>query len=169
MSVVFKEPDKILADILTVFMALDPTRVVLYDENWNPPKDQGIYITIQTDQTETVGISQEFDGFAGTNESSLSAFQRLTVNITSRDRSALQRKEEVAMALTSIYSQQQQELQQCRIFREGPILDLSFIEASKALHRYQIPVKIVYVKSIVLTGASVPVIAPSYPTIVEEA
>jgi hypothetical protein len=168
MSITFKEPDKILADIITVFMGIDATRVVLYDENWSPPKDQGIYITIQTDPTDITGVSQKYNKDTGANESSLSAFQRLSVNITSRDRTALQRKEEVVMALTSIYSQQQQELQQVRIFREGPILDLSFIEGAKALHRYQIPVKITFVKRIVTAG--VPVIVPTNnPEYLEEA
>jgi hypothetical protein len=139
-------------------MGLDPTRVVSYDENWDPPKDQGIYVTIQTDPTDILGVSQKFDPATGTEESSLSAFQRLTVNITSRDRTALQRKEEVVMALTSTYSQQQQELQQCRIFREGPILDLSFIEGPRALHRYQIPVKITFVKT---KTTSIPMIQPN--------
>lgn len=167
MSVTFKEPDLILADIITVFLGLDATRVVVSSENYNPPKDQGIYITIQTDPTEIIGVSQVFNGTTGAEESSISAFQRLTVNVTSRDRSALQRKEEIPMALTSVYSQQQQELQQVRIFREGPILDLSFIEASKALHRYQVPVKITFVKS--KTTANVPAIVPSiYPEILEE-
>lgn len=147
MSVTFIEPDLLLADIITIFMGLDATRVIVSSENYNPPKDQGIYITIQTDPTDIMGVSQIFNPATNSEESSLSAFQRLTVNITSRDRSALQRKEEVVMALTSNYAQQQMEKQQCRIFREGPILDLSFIEASKALHRYQIPVKITYVKT----------------------
>jgi hypothetical protein len=168
MSITFKEPDLILADIITVFLGLDATRVVVSSENYNPPKDQGIYITIQTDPTEILGVSQEYDETTDTETSSISAFQRLAVNITSVDRTALQRKEEIIMALTSTYAVQQMELQQCRIFREGPILDLSFIEASKALHRYQVPVKITFVKTKVT--ASIPVIQPSiYPQIVEEA
>lgn len=142
-----KEPDLILADIIQKFTGIDASRIVVYDENWNPPKDQGIYITIQTAPTTIMGVSQIFNPTTGKEESSISAFQRLTVNISSRDRSSLSLKEEITMALTSTYSQQQQEIQQCRIFREGDILDLSFIEASKALHRYQIPVKIVFVKT----------------------
>lgn len=163
-----KEPDLILADILTVFMGLDASRVVVYAENWDPPKDQGIYVTIQTEPTKILGSSKTFDAQHDTEESSISCFQRLTVNITSRDRTALQRKEEVVMALTSVYSQQQQELQQCRIFRGGDILDLSFIEASKALHRYQVPVIMTFVKT--KTTSSIPTIEPSpNPEILEEA
>lgn len=146
MSITFREPDLLLADIITQFMGLDASRVVVYDENWSPPKDQGIYVTIQTDPSTPLGVSQVFDAATGKEESSVSIFQRLTVNITSRDRSALERKEEVVLALTSTLSQQVQEAQQMRFFREGPILDLSFIEASRALHRYQIPVIATYVK-----------------------
>lgn len=161
-----KEPDKILGDIIQDFMVLDPTRVVVYDENWDPPKDQGIYITIQTDPTDILGVSQNFNPATGEEESSVSAFQRLTVNISSRDRSALERKEEIVMALTSTLSVQRQELEQIRIFREGPILDLSFIEGPRALHRYQIPVKITFVKTKTKT---VPFIQPvPYPAISSE-
>lgn len=142
-----KEPDEILADIITEYMGIDPTRVVLAAENWAPPKGQGIYIIIQTDPAEIMGVSQEFIPSTDSEESSMSGFQRLTVIITSRDRSALERKEEGVMALTSTLSQQTQELEQCRIFREGPIQNLSFIEQTQALHRYQIPVKMTFVKT----------------------
>lgn len=167
MSVTFKEPDLILADIITRFMNIPAERVVVAVEGYDPPKDQGLYVTIQTDPTEIVGTSQDYDAATDTELSSISAFQRLTVQITSRNRDAINRKEEVVMALTSTYAQQVQELQQCRIFREGPLMNLSFIEGAGALHRYQIPVKITYVKT--KTTTNVPVIQPGPAQIQEEA
>ena len=59
---------------------------------------------------------------------------------TSKNREAIERKEEVLMALTSFYSREQQELNSVKIFRTGNILDLSFIEAASAMHRFRIPV-----------------------------
>jgi hypothetical protein len=71
------------------------------------------------------------------------------------------------MALTSTFSQQQQEAQQMRLTREGAIQDLSFIEGASALHRYQVPVKIFYVK---VKTKAIPVIDGfPVPEIVEEA
>ena len=141
------EPDLILADIIQTELGLPSGRVVAYAENWEPPKDSGIYVTIQTEPTHVIGSNVTYDPVAKTETKSVSCAQRLTVNITSRDRSALERKEELVMALTSTYSQMQQDANQVRINREGDIMDLSFIEASKALHRYQVPVKIFYLKS----------------------
>lgn len=147
MSVTFREPDLFLADILVHDMVLDPVRVVVYDENYEPPKDSGIYIIIMTAETKIIGSASIFDPATGTETPGVSCCQKLLVNITSKDRSALQRKEEIVMALTSSYSQSQQEAQQVRLSREGDIADLSFIEGSSALHRYQVPVKIFYNKT----------------------
>lgn len=146
MSVTFREPDLILADILTHEMNLDAARVVVYDENWEPPKDKGLYLIIQTGPTEIIGSTSIFNPSTNTEEPGVACVQTLQVNVTSRNRTALQRKEEVVMALTSSYSQSIQEAQQVKITREGPIQDLSFIEGASALHRYQVPVKIFYVK-----------------------
>ena len=68
------------------------------------------------------------------------------IEITSKNRDAQTRYHEVIMALTSDYSEQQQELNQIKIFRTGQILYLSFIEASSSLHRYRIHVIINSVK-----------------------
>jgi hypothetical protein len=142
-------------------------RVVVYDENWEAPKDLGLYVVIMTGETEIIGSTAVYDPDTDTEETGIAAAQRLLVNVTSKDRSALSRKEEVIMALTSTFSQQQQEAQQMRLTREGAIQDLSFIEGAAALHRYQVPVKIFFVK---VKTKAIPVIDGfPFPEIVEEA
>lgn len=167
MSIVFREPDQLLGDILTAFMGIPAGRIVMYDENWEPPKDKGLYIVIVMAEFKPIGVVSTFDPDTQTETMGVSCCQRLLVNITSKDRSAIDRKEEVLMALTSTFSQQIQEAQQVRVTREGDPVDLSFIEGASALHRYQVPVKIFYNK-IKTTGVSVIDGFPD-PQIVEEA
>ena len=138
--------DLILADIIATDMSLDADRVVVYDQNFIPPKDQNIYVIIALQSTRIIGNVNKFDPDTDKEIKSTSLAETYNIEITSKNRDAQTRYHEVVMALTSDYSEQQQELNQIKIFRTGQILDLSFIEASSSLHRYRIPVIINSVK-----------------------
>lgn len=138
--------DLILADIIATDMSLDADRVVVYDQNFIPPKDQNIYVIIALQSTRIIGSVNKFDPDTDKEIKSTSLAETYNIEITSKNRDAQTRYHEVVMALTSDYSEQQQELNQIKIFRTGQILDLSFIEASSSLHRYRIPVIINSVK-----------------------
>ena len=138
--------DLILADIIATDMSLDADRVVVYDQNFIPPKDQNIYVIIALQSTRIIGSVNKFDPDTDKEIKSISLAETYNIEITSKNRDAFSRFHEVVMALTSDYSEQQQELNQIKIFRTGQILDLSFIEASSSLHRYRIPVIINSVK-----------------------
>ena len=138
--------DLILADIIATDMSLDADRVVVYDQNFIPPKDQNIYVIIALQTPRIIGSVNKFDPATNKEIKSTSLSETYNIEITSKNRDAQTRYHEVIMALTSDYSEQQQELNQIKIFRTGQILDLSFIEASSSLHRYRIPVIINSVK-----------------------
>ena len=138
--------DLILADIIATDMSLDADRVVVYDQNFIPPKDQNIYVIIALQSTRIIGNVNKFDPDTDKEIKSTSLAETYNIEITSKNRDAQTRYHEVVMALTSDYSEQQQELNQIKIFRTGQILDLSIIEASSSLHRYRIPVIINSVK-----------------------
>lgn len=140
------EVDLILCDIITQELGIDPARVVVYNQNWEPPADSGLYIIVSTGQFTTVGNTNRFDPDTNEEVKSVSGYTELAIEITSKDRSALERKEEIIMALTSTYSVRQQEDSNIKIFRSGDILDLSFIEGASALHRFRVPVRITSVK-----------------------
>lgn len=134
------EPDIILCDIIATDMALDPTRVVVYDQNFKAPNDQDIYVIVRKNPTRVIGSSRTFDPDTDEEIKTIALNETYDVEITSKNRTAQDRYFEVIMALTSVYSQQQQEEHNIRIFRTREIQDLSLIEGASALHRYLIPV-----------------------------
>jgi len=69
------------------------------------------------------------------------------IEIVSRGRDAMTRKEEIVSSLKSSYALDTMEKEQCRITRTGQILDLSAVEGASALKRYRIPVNMMYKKT----------------------
>lgn len=142
------DPDVLIADIVQNFMAIPAGRVVIFDENYEPPKDSGLYAVILTTGNPSIGINQWFDSNTNESVTESSVTQEITIRLTSKDRSVLTRKEEVFMALASDYSIQKQESEKCKITRKGEPIDLSFIEASRALKRFDFQCTVFYLKVI---------------------
>lgn len=134
------ESDLILADIIATEMSLDSDRVVVYDQNFIPPKDQNIYIIISLQSSKIIGNNNRFNPTTEEEEQYISVSETYNVEITSKNRDALTNRFGVNLAIKSTYSQQKQEENQIRIFRSNINLDLSFIEGTSSLHRYRIPV-----------------------------
>jgi hypothetical protein len=134
------KPDIILCDIITTDMSLDPTRVVVYDQNYKAPKDDDIYIIVSEGTSRIIGNTNRLDPATEKEIKCVSKSTTYNVEITSKNTDAKYRKDEILAAIGSVYSEQQQELNHMRIFRTSQILDLSFIDGRSALHRYQIPV-----------------------------
>lgn len=142
------KPDIILCDILSNDMGIDASRIVVYNQNWKPPKDEDIYIVVSEGPSRIIGNVNRFEPADPDAEpptvdrevKSVSKSTTYNIEITSKNTDAKYRKEEILMAITSDYSQQKQEENQIRISRTSQILDLSFIEGGSSLHRYQIPV-----------------------------
>lgn len=147
------KPDIILCDIIATDMSLDPTRVVVYNQNWKSPKDDDIYIVVSEGPSRIIGNTNRFDYANNKEIKKVAVSTTYNIEITSRNTDAKYRKGEVLSAIGSDYSEQQQELNQIRIFRTSQINDLSFIEGRSALNRYQIPVVInsvqIYEKAII--------------------
>lgn len=141
------DPDLIVCDIIQNQLGLDSQHIWAYDENIEAPKDSGIYVVVSTGTQKTIGVSSIYNPSTQQETQSISVAQELFIDITSKDRTALQRKEEVLMALGSVYSEQSQETNGVKITRGSNPLDLSFIEAASALHRYRISCFIFYVKT----------------------
>lgn len=140
--------DDILADVIAEELEIDPSRVVLYDQNFKAPKDQNLYVTIAYSRTQIIGSNQKFlpadpDAVPPTVNRELKTVSKATtynVEISSKNEDAKYRNHEIVMSLTSNYAQQKMEENNISLFRTGQILDLSLIEGTSALHRYRIPV-----------------------------
>ena len=147
-------PEIVLCDAITEEMDLDDSRVVVYNQNYEPPKDHGIYITVSLQSRKIISSVNKFVPADAEAEpptmdrevKTVSMASTYAVEVTSKDESALERNHEVIMALTSDYAQRAMESNNMRIFRTGQIMDLSFIEGSSSLHRYRIPVIIHHIE-----------------------
>lgn len=130
-----------LRTIIVEELDLDERRVNVYNQKFIIPNDDGLFVTIgykgaphiissRNSVVNVVGIPTE--------QQDLNTEEHLYISLFSRNLEALQRKEEAVMALYSIYSSQIQETNSFRIFRNAPISDLSFLEASAILYRFDI-------------------------------
>ena len=128
--------------ILLEELCIDPDRVVIYNQKFNLGKKNGLYIYLEYRVPPTIISSRnQMDIFANENQDS-NWMEEITVGIYSRNLDALQRKEEVAMALHSIYSQQLQEAQSFKIFRNVKIIPINEIEGPARLYRFDIECRV---------------------------
>lgn len=154
------EPDKVICTILAEEMGIDPTRIVVYDQNFKPPTDQDIFITVALASSKILASTNKFApaevGPPAKNDREIkrvTAFEIYNVEITSKNTDAKIRRYEVNSSMSSTFSIQKQEENGMSIFRANQNMDLSFIDGGSSLHRYRIPVIInsmkVYEKDII--------------------
>jgi hypothetical protein len=141
------EPGEIVGQVLLSEMELNPGQVMFTNNKFEIPT-VGLYIVISYVGPGKIisNVNQWQDaGAAGLNEvQSLTMLQMLQIDIlgystdpTDQANNPRLRKEEIAMALRSAFSQGMQEQYQMQIARQpGPFLDTSFLEETKMITRY---------------------------------
>lgn len=141
------EPDKVICGILVEEMGISADRVVVYDQNFIPPKDDDIYIIVSLASSKIIASTNKFApsevGPPVKNDREIkrvSASETYNVEITSKNTDAKLRRYEVNASMSSTFSIQKQEENGMSIFRANQNMDLSFIEGGSSLHRYRIPV-----------------------------
>ena len=110
-----KTPLNLFCDVLQQSMGLADGRVYLWDQKIFEPTDMGLYIVVSVLNPKVFGSSRYLDA-DGNAVQSVNMHTSLSVDIKSRGPEARDRKEEVIMALNSMYSEQQQEKNSIRIF-----------------------------------------------------
>ena len=132
-----------IRDIILHELSLDEDQVVIYNQKWDIPADDRLYITIEYNGTPRILCSRNvYNSVTDAEEQNLNTQESIVIGLLSRGLLALQRKEEVLMALASIYSQQQQEENSFQIGYVAPIQNLSELEASALLYRFDIPIMV---------------------------
>lgn len=142
------DPDIVLCDVIATDTGIDGSRVVVYDQDFEFPKDSGIFVTVALGSSRIISSSTKFlpadpDAEPPTVDRELKSVvkaETYNVEITSKDRTAKDYYPLVIMALRSTYGQQKMEENNLSIFRTSQVLDLSTVDGSSALHRYRIPV-----------------------------
>jgi hypothetical protein len=137
MTSTFRDPIKVVADILAHELPLDAGYIMLNGEKWNIPKDDSIFIALSyIGPNKIIGNSNEMD--TSQNEvQNVTVQDVIQIDMMSFGTSARSRKHEISMALGSMYSQRIQEQYQCQIARQpSPMIDTSSLEGTEMLKRY---------------------------------
>jgi hypothetical protein len=142
-----REPLKIIGDILVEELSLTPGHIMLGFEKWPIPKE-GLYIALAYLNPIKIIANNNYSISNGPNpDDGMTEVQELVaryliqIDAMSFDNSARTRKEEIAQALHSVFSQQQQEINSVHLGRIPPFFnDMSSLEETAFLKRYTITV-----------------------------
>ena len=141
------DPDTmaLLADLLRSEMGFptDPKdpRVVIYNTNWDVPNTSHLYVVlgVLSDDEFGGGLSYVNDPVTGVLNSQqvLERNTTYTVDLVSVTDEARRRRQEVFFSLQGDAAERLSGTYSFRIFRPTPFIDLSQIEASRRLNRWQ--------------------------------
>ena len=123
-------------------LQLEQDRVNIYDNKWIMPNTDEMFITIEYRNGKTIGNNRKFINDANLQKpieiQTVNMFETIVVGVFSRNDEAQYRKEEVLMAIKSSYAQLFQESYGFKIGSNCEIQDLSALEATAMLKRYDI-------------------------------
>lgn len=143
-SIIVGNSLELLCDIIQTEMGLSQGQVYLWDQKFNIPPDERLYVAVSVLSCKPFGNDTKFNG-DGTATQSTNFFALVSIDLLSRGPEARDRKEEVVMALNSIYSQSQQEINS---FNVGVIPrgfnNLSMIDGAAIPYRFHIQVGMQY-------------------------
>ena len=133
-----------LRQILIHELPIDSERVNLYNQKFVIPTDEAWYIVIERGPSKMISSRNtlvDLGAGQGLQEvMDLNTQDQYTIGVFSRNLDALNRKEEIIMALGSVYAQQIQEKYSFRIFKNPSLTDLSELEGAALLYRFDISV-----------------------------
>lgn len=135
----------LFCDILAHELSIARSRVYLWDQKIMQPTDFGLYIAVSVARAKPFGNSNSFNGTDNTSDQYVNMLNTLDLDIISRGPEARDRKEEVILALNSLYSQQQQS---ANSFFIGTIssnfINLSEVDGAAIPYRFRISVNMQY-------------------------
>ena len=141
MTDILRDPAKVLCDIIQAELELTNEQVLVYNQKFNIPTQPGLYVVVRYVSGRAYGGGSIITGTEGV--TAMTETQQLLMNaiyqidLMSADESARMRKEEVLMALQSLFAQQQCELYQMNIARlPQNFIDASDIEGTARLTRF---------------------------------
>lgn len=162
-------PLSLVADIIQTAMGLGQGQVYLWDQKINIPKDSRLYIAVSQLTCRPFGNHVSYNG-SGSMLIAIQAvnmYAQVTIDILSRGPDARDRKEQVLLALSSPYAQQQMELNS---FYVAPLstafVNLSQIDGAAIPMRYQITVGLQYFSQLITNPPYYDSFTP--PTVTDE-
>ena len=145
----WREPIKVIAEILTHELSLTQDRIFIYNDGRPLPKDKGLYVVLSINNTKVFRNTSVFKEVTQKEHLNQNFKQTIIASVISKDNSARDKANEVVMALSSIYSQQEQEKYACHIARVAHITDASFLEHTDILTRMDVSINVLSWKKLV--------------------
>lgn len=151
-SILVGSPLLLFCDVIEHEMQLADGRVYIFDQKINQPSDYDLYIAISVPICRPFGNTNKMIS----TDSGLMQFQyvnmqaMLDIDIISRGPAALERKEEVILALNSIYAEQQMEANSFYIAKLPPnskFINLSDVDGAAIPFRFKISTMMQYAVS----------------------
>jgi hypothetical protein len=142
-------PLLLLCDILQSELWLAQGRVYLWDQKIMQPTDAGLYVAVSVPSCKPFANTTQPDG-SGSGLNSVQVVNMLAtvdIDIISRGPDARDRKEELILALNSVYAQSQQEINSFLIGKlpaGSRFLNLSEIDGAAIPYRYKISINMQY-------------------------
>lgn len=149
-SILVGSPLLLFCEIIEREMGLDRGRVYLWDQKIFQPTDAGIYIAVSNPSSKPFASTIRAGGAGGSWDNSFQAVNMqalMDIDIMSRGPAARDRKEEIILALGSLYSEFQQEANSFSIGRLPPgarFVNLSFVDGAAIPYRFRISVNMQY-------------------------
>ena len=142
-------PLGLVCEIIQREMGLANGRVYFWNQKIMQPTDNDLYIAVSILRTKPFGNTTPVVSDVGglSSVGSVNVMAQLSIDAISRGPSALNRKEEILLALGSIYSQSQQEMNSFSIGRippGGQFVNLSNVDGAAIPYRFNISVNIQY-------------------------
>jgi len=133
---------EIVRDIIVKELQIPEERVFIYNQKIKLPNDDQLIVVMSHKLTTPISSKNYTKDVGGEHKEhqEITTREELSIEILSRGIDALQRKEEFIMALYSIYSQQVQESTGIKLYRISQINDLSELENTAIMYRFEIPI-----------------------------
>lgn len=139
-------PLELVCDIIQSQMGLSQGQVYLYNQKISPPNDSRLYVAVGVLIAKPFGNRPAYAGSSGFKAiQSVNMYNLLSIDIFSRSTAALIQKEQVLLALSSPYAQQQMAL---NCFSVAPIstafVNVSELDGAAIPYRFNISVGLQY-------------------------
>jgi len=134
----------VIAYIIETAMNLSG-RVVLYNQNYDLPKDKNLFCVIQYINSESYSNTSKRTYLENSVKESLRllTIENIRINFLSRNDEARIRKNEFLSILSSTFTEQQEEIYNIRIAKSAlNFVDVSEVEGDGMLNRFAIDIKI---------------------------
>ena len=139
-----------LCDIIRTELSLDADQVIIFDQKYTIPNDSRLYITVGEISSKAFASSNREEEISGgyyevqtTNVRSI-----VSINIASKSIEALFKKLQVHMALSSYYSQKQQESSSFQIAKISSMINnISSIDGIAIPYRFNFTLSVQYAET----------------------